>query len=81
MSFEDLAVPFIRDVVESMLQQPEQVDRILQLLDAHEVARLINNVVKAMSDRPTTGQPDSPSGLSATTSATGSSEQGWPPTI
>ncbi len=52
-------VSFIRDVVAAMLEQPEQVEEILTLIDAEEVARLINNATKAMSTRPTTEQQGS----------------------
>jgi hypothetical protein len=68
-------VSFVTDVLSAMLEVPADVDTILELVDAEEVARLINDVTKKMSARPTTARPASSPGPSETISDTGSPEQ------
>ena len=69
-------VAFITDVLEAMLQTPEDSQELLKRIDATEVTRLINDAMRHMSDRPTIAQQDLPPGQSETTSTTGSSEPG-----
>lgn len=69
-------IGFVADVLSAMLENSAEVDDILELVDAEEVARLINNVTRKMSSRPTTGQPGSSPSPSETTLDTGSPEQG-----
>lgn len=68
-------VEFIRNILAAMLEEPDDVDKLLRRMDLRSVSRLINDAVRHMSgrdDTPTIGLPDSSSGQPDPTSATGS---------
>lgn len=64
----------VRDILESTLADPDEAAVILRMTDISGAAQLMNWVVRQMSERPTTGRPDSSPSPPETTSATGSSE-------